>query len=100
MLYTERTSQKNGDEGEAFLKTNKTKGDVVTLPSGVQYKILVEGKSAQKPSLKDTVYLRYRITRINGELFASTENDPTTPEVSIKNMLKGWQEASLLMTVG
>jgi FKBP-type peptidyl-prolyl cis-trans isomerase FklB len=100
MLYTERTSQKNGAEGEAFLKANKNKAGVVTLASGVQYKILAEGKSKQKPTVKDTVVMRYRITRINGELFSSTENTPQVPEVAVNSIMEGWQEPLLLMTVG
>jgi FKBP-type peptidyl-prolyl cis-trans isomerase FklB len=100
MLYTERTSQKNEAEGDAFLKTNKNKAGVVTLASGVQYKILIEGKSKQKPTLKDTVTMRYRITRLNGELFSSTENTPKVPDVAVNTIMQGWQEPLLLMTVG
>jgi FKBP-type peptidyl-prolyl cis-trans isomerase len=100
MLYTERTSQKNGTAGEAFLRANKTKADVVTLASGVQYKMLIEGKSKQKPRITDTVSMRYRISKINGELFASTETKPKIPEVAVNSIMRGWQEALLLMTVG
>jgi FKBP-type peptidyl-prolyl cis-trans isomerase FklB len=73
---------------------------VVSLPSGVQYKIITEGKGKLKPTLKDIVSMQYKITNLNGELLFSTENKPTAPEVKVNTILKGWQEALLLMPVG
>ena len=100
MLYMDRSSKKNIVRGEAFLKDNKNKAGVISLASGLQYKILTENKQRQKPTLKDTVSMRYKITKLNGELFYSTEKEPMAPEVRINTMIKGWQEALLLMPVG
>jgi FKBP-type peptidyl-prolyl cis-trans isomerase len=100
MLYMDRTSKKNIAKGEAFLKDNKNKDGVVSLPSGVQYKILTKGKSKQKPILTDTVSMHYKITKLNGELFYSTEKEPEAPGVQVNTMIKGWQEALLLMPTG
>jgi FKBP-type peptidyl-prolyl cis-trans isomerase len=99
MLYMDRTGKKNIAKGKAFLKDNKNKDGVVSLPSGVQYKILSEGKSKQKPTLTDTVSMHYKITKLNGELFYSTEKEPEAPGVQVNTIIKGWQEALLLMPV-
>ncbi|MDI1353144.1 MAG: FKBP-type peptidyl-prolyl cis-trans isomerase N-terminal domain-containing protein, partial [bacterium] len=77
-LMAKRTAEfnKKGDEnktkGEAFLNENKTKKDVVVLPSGLQYKILEAGTGA-KPGKTDTVTVEYTGKLINGTVFDSTE---------------------------
>ena len=69
----------NKAEGEAFLAANKTKEGVVTLPSGLQYKILKEGTGA-KPTASDSVVCNYRGTLIDGTEFDSSykRGQPTT----------------------
>ena len=62
---SKKAAEKNKKEGEIFLAENKKKPGVVTLPSGLQYKILVDGKG-KKPALKDTVTAHYRGTLIDG----------------------------------
>ena len=86
-------------EGEAFLAENKTKDGVVTLPSGLQYKILKEGDGKQ-PTLDDTVVCNYRGTFIDGTEFDSSykRNQPAT--FPVKGVIKGWTEALQLMPVG
>jgi FKBP-type peptidyl-prolyl cis-trans isomerase len=61
----------NKKEGDAFLATNKSKEGVVTLPSGLQYKILKEGTGA-KPTATDSVVCNYRGTLLNGTEFDSS----------------------------
>lgn len=100
LLYNEKVGKENVLKGKNFLDTNKLKPDVHTTSSGLQYKILTDGNGAKKPTLKDTVLIRYRITRLEGEELTSTEKSPNPPEVPLANLLKGWQEAMLLMTVG
>ena len=58
-------------EGEAFLAANKSKDGVVTLPSGLQYKILTQG-TGPKPTPSDSVVCNYRGTLINGTEFDSS----------------------------
>jgi FKBP-type peptidyl-prolyl cis-trans isomerase FklB len=89
----------NAKEGTAFLAANKSKPGVVTLPSGLQYKILKEG-SGPKPTATDTVVCNYRGTLINGTEFDSSfkRNEPATFPVS--GVIKGWTEALQLMGVG
>jgi len=92
-------SEKSKKEGEAFLAENKTKEGVVTLPSGLQYKILKAG-DGKKPTIDDTVVCHYRGTLINGTEFDSSykRNQPAT--FAVKGVIKGWTEALQLMPVG
>ena len=86
-------------EGEAFLAANKSKEGVVTLPSGLQYKILTQG-TGPKPTASDSVVCNYRGTLINGTEFDSSykRGEPATFPVS--GVIKGWTEALQLMPVG
>jgi FKBP-type peptidyl-prolyl cis-trans isomerase len=86
-------------EGDAFLAVNKAKEGVVTLPSGLQYKILTQG-TGPKPTATDSVVCNYRGTLINGTEFDSSykRGEPTTFPVS--GVIKGWTEALQLMPVG
>jgi FKBP-type peptidyl-prolyl cis-trans isomerase FklB len=89
----------NKKEGADFLAANKTKEGVVTLPSGLQYKILTPG-TGPKPTASDTVSCNYRGTLINGTEFDSSykRNEPASFPVS--GVIKGWTEALQLMGVG
>ena len=96
---TQQLALSNKKEGEEFLAANKSKEGVVTLPSGLQYKILKEG-SGPKPSATDSVSCNYRGTLINGTEFDSSykRGEPTTLQVN--RVIKGWTEALQLMPVG
>jgi len=89
----------NKTEGEAFLAANKSKDGVVTLPSGLQYKILTAG-AGPKPTASDSVKCNYRGTLIDGKEFDSSykRGQPATFEVG--QVIKGWTEALQLMPVG
>jgi FKBP-type peptidyl-prolyl cis-trans isomerase len=89
----------NMKEGQEFLAANKTKDGVVTLPSGLQYKILTAG-TGPKPAATDTVVCNYRGTFINGTEFDSSykRNQPAT--FPLNGVIKGWTEALQLMPVG
>jgi FKBP-type peptidyl-prolyl cis-trans isomerase FklB len=91
--------EKNKKDGEAFLAENRAKEGVVTLPSGLQYKILKEGEG-KKPTLDDTVVCNYRGTFIDGTEFDSSykRNQPAT--FPVKGVIKGWTEALQLMPTG
>jgi FKBP-type peptidyl-prolyl cis-trans isomerase len=86
-------------EGDAFLTANKTKQGVVTLPSGLQYKILAEGKGP-KPTASDTVTCNYRGTLINGKEFDSSYKTGKPVSFPVGGVIKGWTEALQLMPVG
>ena len=85
----------NQREGSAFLATNKTKPGVVTLPSGLQYKILKAG-NGKKPIESDTVECKYRGTLINGTEFDSSQ----AASFPVAGVIPGWTEALKLMPVG
>jgi len=86
-------------EGEAFLAANKTKEGVVTLPSGLQYKILKAG-TGEKPTLGDTVVCNYKGTLINGTEFDASEKHGGPVTFPVKGVIAGWTEALQLMPVG
>jgi FKBP-type peptidyl-prolyl cis-trans isomerase FklB len=89
----------NKKEGDAFLAANKAKEGVVTLPSGLQYKILTAG-SGPKPSANDTVVCNYRGTLINGTEFDSSYKRGQPATFPVAGVIKGWTEALQLMPVG
>ena len=89
----------NKKEGDAFLAANKSKEGVVTLPSGLQYKILTKG-SGTKPSASDTVVCNYRGTLINGKEFDSSYKRGQPASFPVSGVIKGWTEALQLMPVG
>ncbi len=90
--------QDNKYEGELFLEENKTKEGVVTLPSGLQYKILKEG-DGPKPELTDIVSVHYKGSFVNGSVFEdSNDGDPAI--FGVNRVIPGWTEALQLMNVG
>ena len=96
------TNIKYGDskqKNEDFLATNAKKDSVVTLPSGVQYKIIKEGTGAQ-PNDSSQVVVNYEGKLIDGTVFDSsyTRNEPAT--FGLNQVIAGWQEALKLMPVG
>lgn len=98
MLNRLTTAEENRKKGEAFLAENKGKDGVVTLPSGVQYKVLETG-DGRKPTEADTIECYYRGTLLNGTEFDGTEpGKPATLKVSI--LIDGWKEALKLMPKG
>lgn len=96
---TEALAKKNLETGQAFLEANKKKEGVVTLPSGLQYKVITEGKGKQ-PKSTDTVVAHYRGTLIDGTEFDSSykRNEPAT--FPVEGVIKGWQETLPLMKEG
>ncbi len=96
----QRTSgEANKKAGDAFLAENKSKPGVVTLPSGLQYKILKEG-TGKKPTDTDTVECNYRGTLINGTEFDSSARHGQSVTFTLKDVIPGWREALKLMPVG
>lgn len=86
-------------EGEKFMAENKTKDGVVTLPSGLQYKVITQG-TGEIPSGTDQVTVHYNGTLLDGTVFDSSveRGEPTT--FGVNQVIKGWTEALQLMPVG
>lgn len=86
-------------EGDVFLAANKAKEGVVTLPSGLQYKVLTPG-TGPKPAATDTVVCNYKGTLINGTEFDSSYKRGQPATFPVNGVIKGWVEALQLMPVG
>jgi len=91
--------EENRQAGEAFLAQNRTKEGVVTLPSGLQYKILKAG-DGKKPTEADTVECNYRGSLINGTEFDSSYRRGQPATFGVTQVIPGWREALQLMAVG
>jgi FKBP-type peptidyl-prolyl cis-trans isomerase len=89
----------NKKEGVEFLASNKAKDGVVTLPSGLQYKIEKEG-NGPKPATGDKVTCNYSGTLIDGKEFDSSYKRGQPVTFSVGEIIKGWNEALQLMPVG
>lgn len=90
---------KNTKEGEEFLAANKAKPGVVTLPSGLQYKIVTEG-NGPKPTAADTIVCNYKGTLLDGTEFDSSYKRGQPATIPVGRVIKGWTEALQLMPVG
>ncbi len=91
--------EKNVAEGKAFMEENKKKEGVVSLPSGLQYKVLVEG-SGKTPSATDMVSVHYKGSLINGKEFDSSYERGIPTTFRTDSVIRGWMQALQLMKVG
>lgn len=91
--------EENRKAGEAFLAANKVKDGVVTLPSGLQYRILKTGDGG-KPTDASTVECRYRGTLIDGTEFDRTDPAGKPATFKVTGVIPGWTEALKLMPAG
>lgn len=97
---TEKLYGENRRAGEQFLAENAKKEGVVTTESGLQYKVLVEGKG-EKPQASDRVKVNYEGRLVDGTVFDSSAKHGDKPlEFRANQVIKGWTEALTLMPVG
>lgn len=90
----------NRAAGAAFLAENAKRPGVVRLTNGLQYEVMVAGTDTTKPTLKNTVKCHYHGTLISGEVFDSSVQRGEPISFPLNGVIKGWQEALQLMTVG
>lgn len=95
----QQKNDKNLKEGEAFLSKNKTEPGVVTLPSGLQYKILKEG-NGPKPDSASKVTVHYHGTLIDGKVFDSSVERGEPAQLTVNGVIEGWKQALPMMPVG
>jgi FKBP-type peptidyl-prolyl cis-trans isomerase FklB len=92
-------AEKNKKEGEDFLAVNKKKEGVIALPSGLQYRVLKEGKG-KSPKATDNVTVHYRGTLIDGTEFDSSYKRGQPATFPLNRVIRGWTEALQLMKEG
>lgn len=87
------------EAGEKFLAENKEREGVVTLPSGLQYKVINEGNGKQ-PKATDRVQCHYEGTLIDGSVFDSSIRRGEPAVFGVSQVIPGWVEALQLMSEG
>jgi FKBP-type peptidyl-prolyl cis-trans isomerase FklB len=92
-------AKKNQAEGATFLSENKTKPGVITLPDGLQYKVITEG-AGQTPAPNDMVSVNYTGTFVDGTVFDSSTKAGHPAQFPVGAVIHGWTEALEKMTVG
>jgi len=95
----QRLAEENKARAEEFLAENESKNGIVTLPSGVQYRVIEEGEGS-RPSPSDTVTVHYRGSKIDGREFDSSFRTGQPLVFQIDSVLEGWQEILPLMREG
>lgn len=95
----EAEAQTNKTAGDTFLASNAKQEGVVTLASGLQYKI-IKAAEGSKPALTDQVTVHYKGTLIDGTVFDSSYERGQPASFQLNSVIPGWQEALQLMPVG
>jgi FKBP-type peptidyl-prolyl cis-trans isomerase FklB len=95
----QKLAEENKKAADEFLASNKTKKGIVTLPSGLQYRVIDEGDGA-RPGLDSTVRVHYRGSKLNGLEFDSSFARGVPEEFPVNTVLQGWQEVLPLMKTG
>lgn len=94
-----KINAENIEKGKTFLEENKKDPSIVTLPSGLQYKVLKEG-NGKKPKATDRVKCDYEGTLIDGTLFDSSIKRGEPATFPLNQVIPGWTEALQLMSEG
>jgi len=98
-LDSHRLIQQQSDQDRRFLEENAKREGVVSLASGVQYRVLRPG-SGTRPGALDRVLIQYRATLTNGVEFDSTYSDGQPLEAGLNEVVPGWREGLQLMQEG
>ena len=100
LAMANKFSSHNKKEGKAYLEANTKKKGVVTLSSGLQYKVLKSGDGKVSPKTTDTVVTHYHGTLIDGTVFDSSYKRGEAVSFPVNAVIKGWTEALTKMKVG
>ncbi|HLR87200.1 MAG TPA: FKBP-type peptidyl-prolyl cis-trans isomerase, partial [Wenzhouxiangella sp.] len=95
----EALAEDNQAKADEYLAENSKKSNIVTLPSGVQYRIIEEG-DGKRPTLEDTVTVHYRGSKIDGREFDSSFRRGVPAVFQVNAVIEGWQEVLPLMREG
>jgi FKBP-type peptidyl-prolyl cis-trans isomerase FklB len=99
MAQHQAAAQKNLEASSKFLEENKKNKDIVTLDSGLQYKVLTKG-TGKKPSPTDSVTVNYRGTLTNGVEFDSSYSSGKPVTFPVNRVIQGWQDVLPMMEEG
>ena len=94
-----KVGEENKKKASEFFAENKLKEGVVTLPSGLQYKVLTEGKG-KTPTIDDMVVVNYTGKLLDGSEFDSSAKRGQPATFRVSGVIKGWTEALQLMKEG
>ncbi len=94
-----KAGDKNVQDGKAYLEANAKKDGVKVTKSGIQYKVIQEGKGA-KPKATDTVTVNYRGTLVDGKEFDSSYKRGEPATFAVNAVIPGWTEVLQLMPEG
>lgn len=92
-------AEKNKEEGEKFLTENKKRKEITTLPSGLQYRVMRDGKGAS-PKANDTIKAHYMGKLIDGKKFDSSYDRGEPARFAVNAVIPGWTEALQIMKPG
>ena len=96
-----KISEENKKRAETFLNENKNKEGIISLPTGLQYKVLAKGKdSTIRPTPFDFVKIHYRGSFTDGRVFDSSYQRGQPHVFALNRIIAGWSEALQLMSVG
>jgi FKBP-type peptidyl-prolyl cis-trans isomerase len=88
-------------KGNAFLEANKKRPGVTTLPSGLQYEVLMKGDAnSAMPKIQDTVVAHYKGTLIDGKPFDNSYDRGEPLTIPVGGVIRGWTEVLQLMHIG
>lgn len=90
----------NLQKSQQFFAANGKKEGVITLPSGVQYKVLDKGDGDKSPTVDSMVTLQFRGAFLDGTVFDSTDDRGQPVKFPVDQMIRGWQQVITLMHVG
>lgn len=96
----EKMNAANIEAGKKFLKENKKREGVVTLPSGLQYEVITEGNVGHYAKATDQVQCHYEGTLVDGTLFDSSIKRGQPATFGVNQVIPGWVEALQLMPEG
>ncbi|MBS0383526.1 MAG: FKBP-type peptidyl-prolyl cis-trans isomerase [Proteobacteria bacterium] len=96
----EKLAAANLQKARTFFAENGKKAGVVTLPSGVQYKVLDGGSGDRSPTIESEVTLQYRGAFLDGTVFDNTEDRGKPVVYPVRMMIPGWREIMTRMHVG
>ena len=92
-------AEENRTKSEDYLANNKSKKNIVVLPSGVQYRVIEEGDGS-RPTVESEVIVHYRSSTMNGLEYDSSFARGEPVSFKVAQVLKGWQDILPLMKVG